>query len=131
MKFIKNNLICKIHLIISVVVVVPAAFIYGFIPEAIFDIHPHTTDEYNILKAVMSLYLGFSALWLLGMFNKSYLKSALITNAVFMLALACGRLLSFAFDGIPTFLYVFGTFAELFLGIYGVWVLRYLKKMHG
>ncbi|MBT8384727.1 MAG: DUF4345 domain-containing protein, partial [Bacteroidia bacterium] len=69
------------------------------------------------------LYLGFSVLWILGVFNANYLKLALVTNMIFMLGLGFGRLISFMIDGAPTFGYLFGTFAELFLGFYGVWVL--------
>jgi fatty-acid desaturase len=83
-----------------------------------------TVDEHNFYKAVMGLYLGFSTVWVLGVFKANYLKIALITNIVFMLGLGFGRLLSIALDGIPTFGYLFGTVAELFLGFYGLWVLN-------
>ena len=83
-----------------------------------------TIDEHNFYKAVMGLYLGFSTIWLLGVFKVHYLKTALITNVVFMLGLGFGRLLSLTLDGIPTVGYLFGTVAELFLGLYGLWVLN-------
>lgn len=118
-----QHIITKIHLIISVLIVVPVAFVYGFSPSSKFDIQLQTVDEHNFFKAIMGLYLGFSILWILGVFNANYLKLALITNMIFMLGLSFGRLLSLPIDGTPTFGYVFGTFAELFLGFYGVWVL--------
>ena len=71
----------------------------------------------------MGLYLGFSILWILGVFKANYLKMALVTNMIFMLGLGFGRLLSVTLDGVPTFGYKFGTIAELFLGFYGLWVL--------
>jgi hypothetical protein len=40
-----------------------------------------------------------------------------------MISLGFGRVLSLFLDGTPTFGYVFGTFAEIFLGCYGIWVL--------
>jgi hypothetical protein len=43
---------------------------------------------------------------------------------LFMLGLGFGRVLSWFMDGTPTFGYQFGTFAELFLGFYGLWVLK-------
>ncbi|WP_246067810.1 DUF4345 family protein [Changchengzhania lutea] len=49
---------------------------------------------------------------------------AIITNIIFMLSLGFGRGLSLVLDGTPTLAYLFGTFAELFLGVYGVWVLK-------
>lgn len=120
----KQDFINKIHLIISVIIVIPVAFVYGFKPEMLFDIDLNTTDEYTVFKAIMGLYLGFSALWVLGIFKASYLKLAWVTNFIFMLSLGFGRLVSLLVDGTPTFVYLFGTFAELFLGFYGLWVLK-------
>ena len=120
----KQQVITKIHLVISICIVFPVSILYGFQPSLKFDISPETIDEHNFLKAVMGLYIGFSILWTLGILKKQFLKTAIITNIIFMLGLGFGRLLSFYFDGIPTFGYQFGTFAELFLGFYGVWVLN-------
>ena len=126
----KQDIITKIHLIISVFIVVPVAFVYGFKPSSEFDIHLNTIDEHNFFKAIMGLYLGFSVLWILGVFRANYLKLALVTNIIFMLGLGFGRVLSWFTDGTPTFGYQFGTVAELFLGFYGLWVLnsKYFKK---
>lgn len=125
----KSDFITKIHLIISVLIVVPVAIIYGFIPELQFEIYLNTTDEKNAFKAIMGLYLGFSVLWIYGIFKTNFLKVALITNMVFMLGLGFGRLLSLALDGLPTNLYVYGNFGELFLGLYGVWILSKYNKI--
>lgn len=124
MKPSRTAIITKIHLIISVVIVVPAAFIYGFKPELVLDINYKTIDEYNFSKAVMGLYLGFAMLWLFGVFKSSLLKAALISNTIFMLGLGFGRLTSIALDGVPTQAYLFGTIGELVLGCYGLWVLK-------
>lgn len=123
----KQDFINKIHLIISVLIVVPVSFVYGFNPDWQFDIHLNTIDEHNFFKAIMGLYIGFSIVWVLGVFKTNYLKLALITNLIFMLGLGSGRVLSLILDGTPTFGYIFGTFAELFLGFYGLWVLKQLK----
>ncbi|WP_456441795.1 DUF4345 domain-containing protein [Psychroserpens sp.] len=120
----KQDIIYKIHLVISVIIVVPVAFVYGFQPELSFDMFLETIDEHNFYKAIMGLYLGFSALWVLGVFKPNYFKTAIITNIIFMLGLGSGRVLSLLLDGVPTFGYIFGTVAELFLGIYGIWVLK-------
>lgn len=123
----KDDFINKIHLIISVCIVIPVAFVYGFKPELSFDMLLETTDEHNFYKAIMGLYLGFSALWLFGLFKTTYFKTAIITNLIFMLGLGLGRLLSLITDGVPTSGYVFGTVAELFLGCYGLWVFKRLN----
>lgn len=106
----------------------PVAVVYGFRPDWQFDIHLNTIDEHNFFKAIMGLYLGFSILWVLGIFRAQFLKMALISNMIFMLGLGFGRLLSLGFDGLPSFGFLFGTFAELFLGIYGLWVLKSYSK---
>ncbi len=126
----KRDFVIKIHLIVSVLIVIPVAFIYGFKPESQFDIHLDTIEELNQFKAILGLYLGFSALWILGIFKSNYLKTALISNIIFMLGLSLGRVLSWLLDGTPTFGYVFGTFAELFLGTYGIWALKAKKSKH-
>ncbi len=120
----KEDVITKIHLIISVCIVVPVAFLYAFFPDLQFELFPKTTDEHNFYKAIMGLYLGFSILWVLGILKPNYLKTAVITNVIFMLGLGIGRVVSIIMDGLPTFGYQFGTIAELFLGFYGLWVLR-------
>lgn len=71
----------------------------------------------------MGIYLGFTVLWLLGIFKIHYLKIALVSNTVFMLSLAFGRIVSYILDGIPTFGFQFGLLVELTLGFYGLWVL--------
>jgi hypothetical protein len=114
----------RIHLIISILIVIPVALIYGFQPDLKFDIHLNTIDEHNFFKAIMGLYLGFSAIWILGIFKTNYWKIATITNTIFMLGLGFGRIISILLDGTPTSGYIFGTVAELVLGIYGVWVLN-------
>ena len=100
-------------------------FVYGFNPSSEFDIQLNTIDEHNFFKAIMGVYLGFSVLWIIGVFKAKYLRLALITNSIFMLGLGFGRLYSLTVDGIPTFGYKFGTFAELFLGFYGLWVMKF------
>jgi len=119
----KQDFIRKIHLLISASIVISAAIFYGFNPDMLFDIQLQTIDEHNFFKAIMGIYLGFSLLWILGVFKYQYLRMALVTNIIFMMGLGLGRVLSLFLDGTPTFGYQFGTFAELFIGCYGIWVL--------
>jgi hypothetical protein len=119
----KHDFINRIHLMISVLIVVPVSIFYGFDPDSQFDIQLNTIDEHNFFKAIMGLYLGFSILWVLGILKPTYLKTAILTNMIFMLGLGIGRVLSLFLDGTPTFGYIFGTFAELFLGFYSIWIL--------
>lgn len=120
----KTDFIIKIHLIISVMIVIPAAILYGFNQQLIFDISAVTNDEHSAFKAISGLYLGFSLLWILGVFNSSFLKTALISNVVFMLGLGLGRCFSIVIDGFPGTFFLYGTVGEMILGIYGIWVLK-------
>lgn len=54
----KQDITIKIHLIISVCIAIPVAFVYGFNPSSEFEIYPETLDELNAFKAIMGLYLG-------------------------------------------------------------------------
>ena len=120
----KKEIITKIHLVISIIVVVPAAFIYAFFSDYFLSLVPSTVDEHNFYKGVCGLYLGFAIVWVIGLFNKSQFKVALVSNMIFMLGLGLGRLVSIIMDGIPSTAYLFGLFGELILGIYGFYVLQ-------
>ena len=123
MSNVTSEIVSKIHLVISVVVVIPVAIVYGFDLESSLNMTPETTDDFNFLKAVMGIYLGFSILWILGIFKNNYLKMALVPNVIFMLGLGFGRLASMIFDGPPSIGFLAGTVGELLLGWYGVWAL--------
>ncbi len=118
MKNIKKN----ISLIISVFIAVPIGIIYGSQPNLLFDIQLQTIDEHNVFKAIMGLYFGFSLLWILGIFKNNLWQVAIISNFIFMLGLAFGRITSLIFDGIPSLLFVLGTLGELILGFYSFWI---------
>lgn len=114
----------NIHLVISILVVFPISFVYGFFPEVFFKLSINTIDEKNILKAIMGIYLAFSFLWILGVSKKNYWKIATVSNFIFMFGLAFGRIISMICDGFPSFLLLIGVVGELILGFYGVYVLE-------
>ena len=120
----KKEIIIKVHLVISIIVVVPTAFIYAFFSDWFLSLVPSTVDEYSFYKGICGLYLGFAIVWIIGLFNKSQFKVALVSNMIFMLGLGLGRLVSIIMDGIPSNAYLFGFFGELVLGIYGFYVLQ-------
>ena len=119
----------SLHLIISLLIVVPTAIIYGspsILPEHL-DIQVNTIDLSNMLKAIMCLYLGISFIWILGIWKSQYWKAATQLNILFMLSLATGRALSMLTDGTPTGGYIFGIIAEFVIGIYSVYQLKKYK----
>ncbi|WP_310558227.1 DUF4345 domain-containing protein [Flavobacterium sp.] len=107
------------HLSISVIIVIPIAIVYGFWTNLVFNVNIDTVDEHNILKAIMGLYLGFATLWIIGIFKSTLWKTATISNIVFMLGLAFGRIVSLFIEGITSTVFILGTFGELILGFYG------------
>ena len=119
--FLKN-----LHLIVSLLIVVPTAIIYGspsILPEHL-DIQVNTNDLSNMLKAIMCLYLGISLVWTLGVWKTEYWKIATQLNILFMLSLAIGRALSMFMDGYPTGGYIFGIIAEFAIGLYSIYQLK-------
>ena len=128
MKSNPNRILKNLHLIISLAIVVPTGVIYGCAPSTLLprflNIQVVTNDLSNLLRAIMCLYLGISLVWLLGILNCNYWKTATQLTVLFMLPLASGRLLSMVLDGMPTGGYVFGVTAELFLGLFSLYQLK-------
>lgn len=111
----------RIFLIFCSVGLVPIALGYGAKPsltlDALFGITVDTTNLTHIMRAVMGLYIGMVALWLLGAFSKQVEGPALVACAVFMLGLAAGRILSFVMDGLPHWLLIVYAALEVVLGL--------------
>jgi hypothetical protein len=116
----KVFIIKNLHLVLSSFIIIPVGLVYGFAPSLLFDIHLNSVDEDNVFKAVMGLYIAFGILFILGIFDSKFWKSATITNAFLMFGLASGRILSLFSDGIPSTLFCVGIFGEIILGVYAL-----------
>lgn len=131
MNLLKNNRVNvkNLHLIISIIFIVPIALAYGLYPKNIlsklFDIKINTINLANIFRAMMGLYLGMSAIWIIGIVRPKFWITATITNIVFMASLAVGRLLSLTLDGLPSIYFVVGLLLEL---LFAFWGIKNLKK---
>ncbi len=123
-----NNFKKNLHLIISILIVIPAAFVYGFRPNLVLNVAVNTIDEQNILKAIMGMYLAFASLWISGIINLKFWKTATISNMLFMLGLGFGRIISIISDGTPSTIFVLGIIGELVLGIYALIQLKSIRK---
>ncbi|MDO6522914.1 DUF4345 domain-containing protein [Shimia thalassica] len=114
----------RFFLLFCSVGLVPIALGYGAMPsvsmDVLFGIPVDTVNLAHILRAVMGLYLGMVALWVWGAFDSAMERPALIACAVFMLALAAGRILSFVVDGMPHWLLVVYAVLEIVLGVIAV-----------
>jgi len=123
-KFVKPS---NLHLTISILIVVTIAFVYGFKPDLWFDVKVLTIDEFNIYKAIMGIYIAFSVLWFIGIIKENYWQAATISNFLFMLGLAFGRIISLILDGIPSTLFLLGTIGELTLVFYAFYQFKNQK----
>ena len=110
-----------LHLIISAILIAVIAFAYGIAPGTLlpllFDFNVETTDLHNIFRSLMCLYIAMAITWVTGIFKPRYWEAATITNFVFMTALAIGRLVSFAADGIPSVTLLIGFLVEAALAV--------------
>lgn len=120
----KFSLLKNLHLLISLAIVFPFSFVYGFSPAdtlpLYFDFTVETTDLNNVFRAIMGLYIGISTIWVLGMIKPKLWQTATILQVVFMLGLVFGRTMSLVVDGIPSQTLVTALILELGLGIYGL-----------
>lgn len=114
-------LIKNLHLLISSLILIPIGIIYGFSPNLVFDVNLISIDEHTIFKAVMGLYIAFGLLFLLGVFDAKFWKSATIANAFLMFGLASGRIISLFLDGIPSTIFCVGIIGEMILGMFALY----------
>ena len=114
----------NLQLAISVIIIIPVALAYGLDPKIIlfklFDIKVDNNNLANIFRAMMGLYLGIAAIWILGIFNPKYWLTATITNIAFMGSLGLGRILSLILDGFPSKPFITGLLVEMILFIWGL-----------
>jgi hypothetical protein len=101
---------------------------YGVAPAAVLpkvlDLSIEGTDLTHILRAVMGLYLGMIVLWVLGAFQPTLTRAAVIAEVFFMLGLAFGRVVSIIVDGVPSLLLIGYTVVEIMMGLWGILVLK-------
>jgi Na+-driven multidrug efflux pump len=118
----------NLHLILSIVIVVPAALLYGLFPEEVlplfFDFTVESNDLKSVFRAIMCLYLGMAIIWTLGLLQPEFWKSATLTNIVFMGGLGLGRVLSLFWDGWPSMVFIIGLFGELTLALLAFYQLK-------
>jgi hypothetical protein len=97
----------RFYLIFSAVGLLPIALSYGVDPNRILpkllQIQPVEPGVIHIFRAIMGLYLATIVLWLLGAIRGGGLmRTALISEIVFMVGLVAGRLLDLLLNGWPS-----------------------------
>ena len=122
----------RLYLLISAAGLLPIALSYGVDPARILpqlmQINSISGDLTHILRAIMGLYLALIVLWVIGAWRGGELmRTALISEIVFMSGLATGRLLSLLLDGWPSPILITYAIAELLLAGWGIYCLRSSK----
>jgi hypothetical protein len=125
--------VARFYLIFSAVGLSAVALSYGVAPAAVLpkvlDLTVEGTDLTHIFRAIMGLYLGMIALWILGACRPKFTRAAVIAEIAFMLGLACGRVLSIIIDGVPSSLLVAYAIVEVALGLWGLRILNILSAL--
>jgi hypothetical protein len=121
----------RFYLIFSAAGLFVIALSYGVAPAAVLplalDVTVEGTDLPHIFRAIMGLYFGMIALWVLGAFRSNLTRTALIAEVVFMIGLVFGRVISIVVDGVPSILLVVYAILEISMGLWGLLILKGLS----
>jgi len=122
----------NLHLIISVCIIIPAAIVYGLMPNGfldnMFQFSFANADLANIFRAIMGLYIAMAIFWIVGIKRSEFWIPATLSNILFMLGLASGRTISILFDGPASPIFVIALFTEIILAIWGIVNLKNYKE---
>lgn len=114
----------RFYLLCMAVLIVPIALSYGIDPAAVLpkflNIEVEGTDQTQIFRALMCLYLGASIFWAIAAFKPEWRRVAVIWAVFFALSLAVGRVISVVVDGPPSRLLDLYLAVEVLAGLWGV-----------
>ncbi len=114
----------KFFLLFMAVLIVPIALSYGIDPAAVLpkflNIEVEGTDQTQIFRALMCLYLGASMFWAIAAFKPEWRRVAVIWAVIFALSLAVGRVISLVVDGPPSRLLDLYLVVEVLAGLWGI-----------
>ena len=115
----------RLYLLVVAIGLFPIALSYGVNPSVVLpkfmNISIEGTDQTEIFRAVMCLYLGMVAFCLIAaLVQPGWQHVAVIWTVFFMFSLALGRLISLIVDGIPSRILIVYLVVELVMGIIGL-----------
>lgn len=114
----------RFYLLFIAVLLVPIALGYGIDPAAVLpkflNIEVEGTDQTQIFRALMCLYLGASMFWAIAAFKPEWRRVAVIWAVFFALSLAVGRVISIVVDGPPSRLLDLYLAVEVLGGLWGI-----------
>lgn len=116
-------------LLLSFATICIIALLYGVSPQWFFETmlvgaSAPSVDQSHILRAVMTLYVGFGLFWLYCAFSDRYRDAGIVVLAVLCGGLVVGRILSVVIDGMPSPILLLYIGIELALIPICIWVLR-------
>jgi Domain of unknown function (DUF4345) len=122
----------KLYLLTVAAILVPIALSYGIDPAAVLpkllNIAVEGTDQTQIFRALMCLYLGASMFWAIAAFKPDWRRVAVIWAVFFALSLAAGRVISLVVDGPPSRLLDVYLAVEVLGGLWGLALLMRQPK---
>lgn len=118
----------RLYLLVSAAGLTAVALGYGVAPATVLpkllDITVEGIDLTHVFRAIMGLYLGMIVLWVLGAFQPSLTRAAVIAEIAFMSGLAVGRVLSIVVDGMPSIVLLGYMGVEIAMAAWGMLVLK-------
>jgi hypothetical protein len=122
-----DNAMMKLFLLFVAAILVPPALSYGVDPAVVLPksmvITVEGTDQTEMLRAIMGLYLGMTAFCAIAAFTPEWRRVAVIWAVFFLYSIAAGRLLSLIVGGVPSPILLFYMAVELIGGTLGLLVL--------
>lgn len=114
----------NLHITITSIIITIISLTYGLSPNNIlpkfFAFNVESIDLKHVFRATMGLYLGMVILWVVGFFKPLHWRIATISNVLFMIGLALGRIISIVADGAPSISFSVGLALELTLALWGL-----------
>jgi len=96
----------NLHLFLSGIIVISAGCVYGghpsYLMPTVLGFEVNALELKNMLRAIMGIYIGIGAFWLLGAYRTKLWYAATVSNVLFMGGISFGRIVSTIFDGIST-----------------------------
>ena len=131
-KSTRGEILMRAYLLMVAALLVPIALSYGIAPKTVLpkflDIGVEGTDQTQIFRALMCLYLAASTFWAIAAFKPDWQRVAVIWAVFFCFSLAIGRVISLVVDGPASLLLDVYLGLEIIGGLLGLAVLAYARK---
>jgi hypothetical protein len=128
----RSSKLMRLYLLAAVLIVTPIALSYGIDPAntlpRLLDITVQGTDQTQIFRAMMCLYLGSVLFWAVAAFKPDWQRPAVAWAVIFALSLAVGRIISLVVDGPASRLLDIYLAVELAAGCLGLAILAYERR---